>query len=36
VALEADKRARFAAGVLGLDMFEMREPLELAGLRYID
>ncbi|WP_159791922.1 4-carboxy-4-hydroxy-2-oxoadipate aldolase/oxaloacetate decarboxylase [Puerhibacterium puerhi] len=35
-AAEEGKRARFAAGELGLDMYAMREPLAAAGLRYVD
>lgn len=35
-ASEDAKRAKLAAGILGLDMYNMREPLQKAGLTYID
>jgi 4-hydroxy-4-methyl-2-oxoglutarate aldolase len=33
---EDNKRKQLAAGMLGLDMYNMREPLAKAGLVYLD
>lgn len=33
---ETQKRARFRAGELGLDMYAMRDKLAAAGLTYLD
>jgi 4-hydroxy-4-methyl-2-oxoglutarate aldolase len=36
ISNEADKRARLAAGELGLDMYGLRAELERLGVKYVD
>ncbi|MFC7572336.1 hypothetical protein ACFQX8_07785 [Klenkia terrae] len=35
-ATEAGKRAQFAAGTLGLDLYDLRPTLERLGVVYLD